>query len=184
MIRKTLLAIIACAGLIDAGQASAETVEVYLLDRIDGVLNHYCIDVNGPPHDMQLDTPLQTHTCYSYKGELTADQAMDTDDIANGKLRLLSVDMCAQLDGHEPGATMTVKECADVEEQGFEFRENGQIVATAYPHLCVAAGPTSSFGGSLDAPNENQARTLQMHRCDDEAKRYQRWGTRTQMAKE
>lgn len=162
-------------------QSSAKNVEVYLLDRIDGFLNHFCIDVNGPPQNMQLDTPLQTHTCYSYKGELTPDQVMSEDDIANEKIRITSVSLCAQLDGPDPGATVSLTECKDVDEQGFQFKDNGQFVSTQYPHLCLTAGPTSSFGGPIDNPNENQARTLTMQRCDDEAKRYQRWGTRSEI---
>lgn len=180
-IRKALLATVALATSSFSAQLSAEVVEVYLLDRIDGILNHYCIDTNGPPEGMQLDTPLQTHTCYSFQGELTADQAMDTDDIADGEIRILSVDLCAQLDGTEPGATITLTECADIEEQGFELRENGQFVSTLHPELCLTAGPTSWLGGPVGAPNDRQARTLHLQRCGDEALRYQRWGTRTEM---
>lgn len=180
-IRKALPATIALAISSISVQLSAEVVEVYLLDRIDGILNHYCIDTNGPPQGMQLDTPLQTHTCYSFQGALTADQAMDTDDIADGKIRIMSVDLCAQLDGTEPGATITLTECADIEEQRFELRENGQFASTLHPELCLTAGPTSWLGGPVDAPNERQARTLHLQRCGDEALRYQRWGTRTEM---
>lgn len=174
-----------CAGLTWSVQLSAEAVEVYLLDRIDGILNHYCIDTNGPPQGMQLDTPLQTHTCYSYRGELTADQAMDSEDIAQGLLRITSVGLCAQLDGDEPGATVTLAECADTDLQSFELRGNGQIAPTAYPQLCLTAGPTSWRGGPAGGPyNDNLARTLHLQRCGDEAESYQRWGTRTEMPSE
>lgn len=159
--------------------AFAEPVEVYLLDRIDGILNHYCLDTNGPPHAMQLDTPLQAHTCYSYQGNLTDDQAMDTEDIGRGKIRIVAVDLCAQLDGTEPGATITLTDCADTPEQQFELRANGQFAPVAYPELCLTAGPTSWRGGPVDNPNDNLARTLHLQRCGNEAQRYQRWGMRT-----
>lgn len=179
LINKILLAVFVLAASLPSAQGSDELVEVYLLDRIDGILNHYCIDTNGPPHNMQLDTPLQTHTCYSYLGELTADQAMTTDDIANSKIRIQSVGLCAQLDGAEPGATITLRKCADLDEQSFELRENGQYVPRLYPNLCLTAGPTSWLGGPVDAPTETQARTLHLQTCGEEAERYQRWGTRT-----
>ena len=181
LIRKLLLSAATFASATLSFQSYAEPVEVYLLNPIDAVLNHYCLDVNGPPQGMQLTTPLQAHTCYSYQGDLTADQAMDSEDIAEGKLRILSVDMCAELDGNEPGASVTLKECSDAAEQSFELRDNGQISPTAYPELCLTTGPTSWFGGQPGALNQNQARTLHLQRCGDEAIIYQRWGIRTEM---
>lgn len=181
LIKKSSLALIALLASTLSTQLFAEPVEVYLLDPIDSVLNNYCIDTNGPPTGMQLESPLQAHTCYSYKGGLTADQAMESDDIAKGKIRIVSVDLCAQLDGTEPGSTITLTTCTDSEEQSFELRKNGQFVSTPHPELCLTAGPTSWFGGQVGALNQNQARTLHLQRCGDEATRYQRWGTRTEM---
>jgi hypothetical protein len=178
-----LLVASALAASVFSAQSTAENVEVYLLDRIDGILNHYCMDVNGPPQGMQLDSPLQVHTCYSFQGDLTPDQAMDTEDIALGKIRIVAPDLCAQLDGADPGATVTLADCVDDEQQSFELKENGQFVSALHPELCLTAGPTSWLGGPVDAPNERQARTLHLQRCGDEAERYQRWGTRTEMPK-
>lgn len=180
-IRGTLLTTFVLVATTLSANLSAEDVEVYLSDPIDGILNHYCIDVNGPPQGMQLESPLQAHTCYSYLGELTDDQRMDSEDIANDKFRIASVDMCAQLDGNEPGATVTLKDCSEIDEQKFELRANGQISPTSYPELCLTTGSTSWLGGTVEAPNENLARTLHLQRCGDEGLRYQRWSTRTEM---
>ena len=77
---------------------------------------------------------------------------------------------------------MTLKECADIDEQKFDLRVNGQISPPAYPELCLTAGPTHWLGGPAGGPfNDNMARTLHLQRCGDEASRYQRWGTRTEM---
>lgn len=169
--------LLGCFGL--STSLSAEPVELYLLDPIDSILNNYCLDTNGPPTNMQLDSPLQAHTCYSYQGDLTADQAMDSEDIANGKLRIVAVDLCAQIDGNEPGATISLSECAAIDEQHFELRANGQIVPVAYPELCLTTGPTSWRGGPAGGPyNDNLARTLHLQRCGEEARSYQSWGTR------
>ncbi|MBT5331787.1 MAG: RICIN domain-containing protein [Porticoccaceae bacterium] len=182
LIQKFLLAVLAASVTLLSTQSSAEPVEVYLLDRINGILNHYCLDVNGPPTNMQLETPLQVHTCYSYQGDLSPDQTLDSAEIAEGKFRIAEVDMCAQMDWFEPGATVTLKECADIDEQKFDFRVNGQISPPAYPELCLTAGPTHWLGGPAGGPfNDNMARTLHLQRCGDEASRYQRWGTRTEM---
>ena len=181
-IRTFLLAAVALATSTLSLQSYSEDVELFLLSPIDAILNHYCIDVNGPPTGMQLTTPLQVHTCYSYQGDLSVDQTMDSVDIANGKIRILEVDMCAQLDGGEPGDTITLTECMDIEEQSFSLEDNGHIIATLHPELCLTAGPTSWLGGPAGGPyNENQARTLTLQRCGQEANIYQRWGTRTEM---
>ena len=111
--------------------ASADVVEVYLLDRLDGDLNDYCIDVNGSPVNLELEKPIQTHTCYSYKDSPpppTVDQAMNSEEIAAGKIHLFEIGLCGQVDGDQPGATISLVECADVEEQSFELRENGQFI--------------------------------------------------------
>jgi hypothetical protein len=170
---------------------SAETVEVYLLDRLDGDLNDYCIDVNGSPQRLELEVPIQTHTCYSYKDDPpppTVDQAMDTADIAAGKIHMFEIGLCGQVDGNQPGATISLVECADIEEQSFLLRENGQFIwnSSNYdalnPELCLTAGPISWLGGRAGGPpSRHQVRTLSLQPCGAEAEAYQRWGTRTEM---
>ena len=169
--------------------ASADVVEVYLLDRLDGDLNDYCIDVNGPPHRLELEKPIQTHTCYSYKQDPpppTVDQAMNSEDIAAGKIKLLEIGLCGQVDGNQPGATISLVECTDKEEQSFELRDNGQFVWSSSnydalnPELCLTAGPISWLGGRAGGPpSRHQVRTLNLQPCGDEASAYQRWGIRT-----
>lgn len=172
--------------------ASAEIVEVYLQDRLDGDLNEYCIDVNGPPQNLELDVPIQVHTCYSYRPEPpppTVDQAMDTADIAAGKLLLTKVGLCGQVSGNQPGATISLVECEDIDEQSFELKENGQFVWNSAnygerdPELCITAGPVSWLGGRPGGPpSRHQIRTLTMQPCGEEAVKYQRWATRAELA--
>lgn len=190
--KKTLVTIAALAVSLFSVSISAEIAEVYLLDRLDGDLNDFCIDVNGPPHRLELDVPIQTHTCYSYKNDPpppTVDQGMDIDDLAAGKLHLSELSLCGQVDSDVPGATISLTECTDIEEQSFIFRDNGQIVwnSSAYsplnPELCLTAGPISWLGGPPGGPpSRHQVRTLHLQPCGDEAAAYQRWGTRTEMS--
>lgn len=172
--------------------ASSEIVEVYLLDRLDADLNEYCIDVNGPPQRPELDVPIQVHTCYSYRPDPpppTADQAMDTDDIAAGKIHLVKQELCGQISGNQPGATISLVECEDIDEQRFELQENGQFVWNSAnygerdPELCITAGPVSWLGGRPGGPpSRHQIRTLTMQPCGEEAAKYQRWSTRTELS--
>lgn len=187
--KKSISAVFSIGMLLAPVHASAEVVEVYLLDRLDGDLNHYCIDVNGPPHNMELEKPLQTHTCYSYRADPpppTDDQAMNPEDIAAGKIKLAAVGLCGQVDGTQPGATVSLVECQDIEEQSFTLRGNGQLLwnSSNYdplnPELCLTAGGISWLGGRPGGPpSRHQIRTLNLQPCGDEASVYQRWGTRT-----
>ena len=190
---KICLTTAALATALFSVNVSAEVVEVYLLDRLDGDLNVYCIDVNGPPHRLELEVPIQTHTCYSYRDDPpapTVDQGMNSEDIAAGKIHIFQIGLCGQVDGDVPGATISLTECADIEEQRFELRENGQFVwkSSNYgplnPELCLTAGPISWLGGPPGGPpSRHQVRTLNLQPCGAEAEAYQRWGTRTEMPK-
>lgn len=53
---------------------------------------------------------------------------MKPEDIAAGKIKLSAVGLCGQVDGTQPGATVRLIECEDIEEQSFVLRENGQFV--------------------------------------------------------
>ena len=185
--KRIFLATAALTASLFSANLSAEIVEVYLLDRLDGDLNDYCIDVNGPPHRLELEVPIQTHTCYSYREDPpppTVDQAMDTDDIAVGKIRLVEIGLCGQVSGDVPGSTISLTECADIEEQRFELKENGEFVSALNPELCLTAGPVSWLGGPPGGPpSRHQVRTLSLQPCGPEAEAYQRWSTRTEMAK-
>ncbi len=187
---KIFLATAVLAASFFSVHTSADVVEVYLLDRLDGDLNDYCIDVNGPPTRLELDVPIQTHTCYSYRGDPTVDQSMNTDDIAMGRIRMMAIDLCGQVSGDQPGATVSLVECEDIEEQRFELRETGEFVwdSSNYdllnPELCLTAGPISWLGGRAGGPpSRHQVRTLNLQPCGPEAEAYQRWSTRTEMPK-
>lgn len=178
----TKIVLIALATFTLSAITSAEPVEVYLLDRLDGILNEYCIDVSGPPQRMTPENPLQAHTCYSYREDPTADQAMDSEAFELGKIHLISEDLCVQADDVAAGSTVSLHECADTDTQHFELRDNGHIVLAQHAEMCLTAGPTSRFGGPAGGPpSQHQIRTLQMQHCGDEAVKYQTWGIRTEM---
>ena len=110
-IARIFLTTAALTAALFSANLSAEVVEVYLLDRLDGDLNDFCIDVNGPPHRLELEVPIQVHTCYSYRDEPpppTVDQGMNSEDIAAGKIHLFELGLCGQVDGDVPGATISL----------------------------------------------------------------------------
>lgn len=171
------------ASLFLSLSAIADDVEIYLLDKLDGNLNHYCIDMRGFQERADINENLQTHTCYSYQGELAVDQVVNTDDIANGTFKFKAYDVCMTLNGVDAGATIGLKECSDENElQNFELTANGHIMPTVETRnpMCLTSGPSSWLGGR-DGTSPHQVRTLNIQPCTDEAAKYQAWGTRSEM---
>jgi hypothetical protein len=174
------LLLILTTSLLMPSLASAAKVEIYLLDKLDGNLNHYCIDMQGFQERADVNGNLQTHTCYSYQGQLAVDQTMDTMNIDKGMLKVDAFNVCATLHGTVAGSTIGVTECTGANEQKFELSANGEIRPTAAPTMCLTSGP-SSWAGGRNGDSPHQIRTLNLQPCSDEAMVYQRWGTREEM---
>ncbi|MBT5330490.1 MAG: RICIN domain-containing protein [Porticoccaceae bacterium] len=172
--------ILAVAGFSFLSLATvAEDVEIYLINKLDGNLNHYCLDMLGFQDNANPEGNLQTHTCYSYQGQLAVDQKMPVEEVAMGKINLYSFDRCARINGTNGGSTIGLAECSDDDEmQKIMLTENGQLIPEAAPTMCFTSG-TSSWRGGRDGNSPHQIRTLNLQPCSDEALVYQRWGTRT-----
>lgn len=160
--------------------ASATDVELFLLNKLDGNLNHYCVDMLGFQDRADVTGNLQTHTCYSYQGQLAVDQKMPLEELENGKIHLYNFEVCAQINGTTGGSTVGLAECFDDEMQNIQLMENGNLVPAAAPSMCVTAG-VSSWAGGRNGDSPHQIRTLNLQPCSDEALVYQRWGTRTEV---
>lgn len=158
--------------------ATAQDVELYLVNKLDGNLNHYCVDMLGFQDNANPEGNLQTHTCYSYQGQLAVDQKIPSEELAGGKIHLYSFEVCAQINGTSGGSTIGLAECSDNEMQVINLTENGQLIPEAAPTMCFTAG-TSSWRGGRDGNSPHQIRTLNLQPCSDEALVYQRWGART-----
>jgi hypothetical protein len=160
--------------------ASAADVELYLLNKLDGNLNHYCVDMLGFQDRADITGNLQTHTCYSYQGQLAVDQKMPIEELEGGKIHLYNFEVCAQINGTTGGSTIGLAECSDDEMQNIQLMENGNLVPAAAPSMCFTAG-VSSWAGGRNGDSPHQIRTLNLQPCSDEALVYQRWGARTKV---
>ena len=133
--------------LILGSAAFAETkVEVTLIDKLD--------EPRGFQTRARPEESLQTHSCYSYQGQLAVDQAFDGDLIPEGTFRLIDFKLCMTLTGTSAGSTMASDPCDGSELQQFEHRANGRIVAVAAPGNCITVGegPSRHGGGSEPVP--------------------------------
>lgn len=156
----------------------AADVEVSLKDNLDGNLNSYCLDIKGGGQNIDPTRGLQAHTCYSYRGELGGDQAIDPDGIAKGEFNIPAFEVCATVGVTEAGAEISLSACDGSETQQFDFAENGYISPKDAPGMCLTAGKETTFGRGGTSPH--QIKTLTLQSCGGELVAYQEWYTRTQ----
>ncbi len=166
------------AGLLVPVAVFAADVEVTLKDGLDGNLNGYCLDIKGGGQNINPADGLQAHTCYSYRGDLGSDQAIDPEGIARGEFKVVAFDVCATMDGTEAGAEVALSACDGGEMQQFDFAENGNISPKSAPGMCLTAGKETTFGRGGTSPH--QIKTLTLQSCGGDLTAYQEWYTRTQ----
>ena len=81
-------------------------VEVTLVDKLDEPRG-FCFDTLGFQAEARPEEGLQTHSCYSYQGQLAVDQAFDGDLIPEGTFRLIEYDVCMTLTGTSAVSSLT-----------------------------------------------------------------------------
>ena len=58
------------------GKTEVNLVEIKLLDNLDDKRG-FCIDIRGHKSKAKIERGLQTHTCYSYQGDIAVEQGFD-----------------------------------------------------------------------------------------------------------
>lgn len=159
--------------------AYAEEVEVTLIDKLDGNLNGYCLDIKGGGRNIDPANGLQTHTCYSYKGALGSDQVFDSTRFADNALYMPKFDVCVQLDGLESGAKVSLTSCDNSELQQISLEENGNISPVVTPDMCLTAGESTKLGRG--GTSQHQIKTLTLEKCSSDKAAYQQWRARKEM---
>ena len=173
-----LMCLILQAGLLVPMTASAADVEVTLKDGLDGNLNGYCLDIKGGGQNVDPTRGLQAHTCYSYRGDLGPDQALDPEGIARGEFKVVAFDVCATMESTETGVEVALSTCDGSESQQFDFADSGSISPKSAPGMCLTAGEETTFGRNGTSPHQIKSLTLQT--CGGDLTAYQEWYLRTQ----
>ena len=165
------------AGLLLGSTAFAATmVEVTLIDKLDEPRG-FCFDTLGFQARARPEEGLQTHSCYSYQGQLAVDQTFDGDLISSGTFRLIEFDLCMTLTGISAGSKFALEPCDGGELQQFTHRANGRVVAAAAPGNCVTAGEGPSRHGGGGEP-VHLIRDLTLQVCDGSRDARQQWRLR------
>ncbi len=95
-------------------EAPARSGLIQLQDPLDEPRSRaLCVDVRGFGASLQLDAPMQLHTC---KGG-TVDETFVVDQPSPGQIYLVAFDRCLTAPDTAPGSMLFVETCRDVVEQ-------------------------------------------------------------------
>ncbi len=151
-------------------EVSARTGLIHLRDPLDEPRSRaLCLDVPGFGAGLQLDAPMQLHTC---KGG-TNDETFIVDQPSPGQINLVAFDRCLTAAEPAPGSVLLVEPCRDAAAQLFTYSERDELHPVLAPELCVAAagGRSQSAGGP-----EFVRRDLLLQRCDQTDGSLISWG--------
>ena len=141
-------------------EIGARTGLIQLRDPLDEPRSRaLCLDVPGFRASLQLDAPMQLHTC---KGG-TEDETFIVDEPSPGQIYLVAFDRCLTATEPAPGSVLLVEPCRDAAEQLFTYSERDELRPAQAPELCIAAavGRSQSASGP-----EYVRRDLLLLRCD------------------
>ena len=152
-------------------------VEIVLKDKLDGDLSGYCLDIVGGGPNVDPAGGLQSHTCYSYRGALGADQAIDPNLLAGGIIKLAAYDVCATVDDGAAGMKIGLSACDGSKAQSFVQGDLGTISPAVATKMCLTAGEETVRGRNGTSPH--QIKTLELQFCSADMAKYQEWRSRT-----
>jgi hypothetical protein len=131
---------------------------IMLVDPLDEP-EFYCFDLAGWGDHLQLDDPLQTHTCKVNNG---ADQMFA---LVDNKVQVTGTDRCVQVAGSSgvtlPGSAVLARTCADNALQDLSLNSSGKI-EIGESGYCIGSGAESR-----DASGPSHVwRTMIVVECD------------------
>ena len=95
----------------------------------------------------QVQKELQAHTCYSYQGQISVDQAFDAKLVNQGEFNLPFFGVCMGAEDVIERSHFNLHACTDISGQKFRCTINNQIELISNDELCVGIDGTSSKQG-------------------------------------
>jgi acetyl esterase/lipase len=123
-----LVGAIAAAAALRANAQGAMLRTISALDEPRG----YCLDISGSGPTLDLNAPLQAHTC---KGQSPLDDQLF--ELAEQQVRASEHDRCLAVEAPEAGQTLHLRGCSDSRLQRWRFVD-GRLSLASRPELCVA----------------------------------------------
>ena len=161
-----------------ASGAMADTAEVKRSDRLDGNLDFYCLDISGSKANANVESGLQTHTCYGYQGAAGIDQLFDVASLETNQLYMPDWDVCATVSDLAAGASIELAACEGADTQTITLTQDGHLSPVSAMDLCFTAGQETTFGRG--GTSDHQIKSLTLQSCSDDLAQYQTWELRAQ----
>ena len=132
----------------------------------------YCLDIPGHMAGVQIESPLQVHTCKH--GIWNQDGRFDMAALRNGVIRVPHYELCLQAENTSVGARLLLAECTEAQLQTWTLRDSGAIALEAFPQMCITAEekPGRNAGGP-----QYLMKGVGLDTCAQQASDRQRWTT-------
>jgi hypothetical protein len=156
------------------GKTEVNLVEIKLLDNLDDKRG-FCIDIRGHKSKAKIERGLQTHTCYSYQGDIAVDQGFDANRLNQKELFFPNFDVCVHPTSYNNPLSLNLIKCNNTQE--FIFDEDSTIRLKNNTNLCLTVSKEESRKGGGGSP-VHLMRNVSMQICDNTHSVYQTWGIR------
>ena len=132
----------------------------------------YCLDIPGHMAGVQIESPLQVHTCKH--GIWNHDGRFDVVALRNGVIRMPHYELCLKAENTSIGARLLLAECTEAELQTWTLQDSGEIALEAFPQMCVTVEerPGRNAGGP-----QYLMKGVGLDTCAKQASDRQRWTT-------
>ena len=147
--------------------------EVQLVSKLDDQRG-YCIDIRGHKERAKVQRGLQAHTCYSYQGQISVDQAFDTSLLAIGKFSLPAFEVCMEAENNSQGSRLILTRCAEQNLQKFDLNSANEIRLVVNDELCLTVNDGKSKEGGGGTP-VHLMRRLTLENCTTTKDKYKHW---------
>jgi len=126
--------VVLLAGLLAAASAPRANAEPAMLRAVQALdePRGYCLDISGSGPTLDLDAPLQAHTC---KAVAPVDDQLF--ELNGQQVRASEHDRCLAVEALEAGQALHVLACSDSRLQRWRFAD-GRLSPASRPELCVA----------------------------------------------
>ena len=163
--------VVIASQVAESEQVNDEGVFLRVIAPLDEARG-YCLDIPGHLASVQIDSPLQAHTCKH--GIWNQDGRFDTSALGNGVLRMPHYDLCLQAENTSIGARLLLAECTEADLQTWTIQDSGQIALEAVPQRCITVeeGPGRDAGGP-----RYRMKGVGLDTCAQQASDRQRWTT-------
>ena len=155
----------------DSKQVNDDSVFLRVIAPLDEPRG-FCLDIPGHLSSVQIDSPLQVHTCKH--GIWNQDGRFEAASLRIGVLRMPHYEMCLEAENTSIGARLLLAKCNETELQTWTLRDSGQIALVAFPQVCITVeeGPSRDAGGPRYRMNG-----VGLDTCAQQAIDRQRWMT-------